>query len=149
MKNSWILLAILSMIISGSGVIFLKYISLTKYNTNFFLLLTGIFIGIICSIILILKKKTFFNSTNINKCDNILILLLIAFTILMLLNSFIMIKAVDISPNIGYTHTIINFNVILSLIAGYFLFKQNINYKIFIGIIFSLIGFIIIGFNCT
>ena len=60
---------------------------------------------------------------------------------------YVMFNALRISPNIGYTHTIINLNVILSLIAGYLLFKQKINYKVLIGIIFALIGSTIIGFN--
>ena len=55
--------------------------------------------------------------------------------------------AMSISPNIGYTHAIINFNVILSLFAAYFLFKQKINYKVFTGVIIALIGFSIIALN--
>jgi len=57
--------------------------------------------------------------------------------------------AISKSPNVGYTHAIINFNVILSLIASYFLFKQKINYKVFFGIIIALIGFTIIAFNAN
>ena len=145
MNYNWILLALLSMFISGMGVIFLKYISLTKYDTNFFLLLTGIFIGIICTLIIFFNKNKFIKY--INNCDKFLLFLLIFFSIALILNNYVMFNALRISPNIGYTHTIINFNVILSLIAGYLLFKQKINYKVLIGIIFALIGFTIIGFN--
>jgi len=145
MNYNWILLALLSMFISGLGVIFLKYISLTKYDTNFFLLLTGIFIGIICTLIIFFNKNKFVK--HINNCDNFLLFLLIFFSIALILNNYVMFNALRISPNIGYTHTIINLNVILSLIGGYLLFKQKINYKVLIGIIFALIGFTIIGFN--
>jgi uncharacterized membrane protein len=145
MNYNWILLALLSMFISGMGVIFLKYISLTKYDTNFFLLLTGIFISIICTLIIFFNKNKFIK--HINNCDKFLLFLLIFFSIVLILNNYVMFNALRITPNIGYTHTIINFNVILSLIAGYLLFKQKINYKVLIGIIFALIGFTIIGFN--
>lgn len=145
MNYNWILLALLSMFISGLGIIFLKYISLTKYDTNFFLLLTGIFIGIICTLIIFFNKNKFVK--HINNCDNFLLFLLIFFSIALILNNYVMFNAIRISPNIGYTHTIINLNVILSLIAGYLLFKQKINYKVLIGIIVALIGFTIIGFN--
>ena len=145
MKIYWILLALLSMFVSGLGVIFLKYINDSEYHTNFFLLITLIFIGIISSIILLINRKNF-----IKKCKTYnykFIFLALFFSILLILNNFCMSYAINISPNIGYTHAIINFNVILSLFAAYFLFKQTINYKIFIGIIFSLLGFTIIALN--
>jgi drug/metabolite transporter (DMT)-like permease len=42
---------------------------------------------------------------------------------------------------------IINLNIIFSLLAGYFIFKQNINIKCFVGIIIALIGISIIILN--
>ena len=36
MKYNWILLALLSMLISGLGVIYLKYINDSKYDNNCF-----------------------------------------------------------------------------------------------------------------
>jgi len=56
------------------------------------------------------------------------------------LGSFIIAKALKLAPNIGYCHLIVNLNVILTLLAGYFLFKQKINIKTFIGIIIALFG---------
>ena len=54
--------------------------------------------------------------------------------------SFVIAKALKIAPNIGYCHLIINLNVIISLIAGYYLFNQKINSKTFIGIIIAVFG---------
>ena len=53
-------------------------------------------------------------------------------------------KAFKVSPNIGYSHMIINLNVILSVLAGYFIFKQNVNVKSLIGILIALFGVFII-----
>ena len=54
--------------------------------------------------------------------------------------------AFKISPNIGYSHIIINLNVIITVIAAYYLFKQNLDYRCLIGIIISLIGIFIIAY---
>lgn len=145
MKYYWIFLALLSMFISGLGVIFLKYINDSNYDTNYFILLSFFFVGIISAILILLDKDKF-----IKKCKNYdykFIFVISFFSILLLLNTFCMQYAILKSPNIGYTHAIINFNVVLSLIAGYFLFKQKINYKVFFGIIISLIGLSIIALN--
>ena len=55
--------------------------------------------------------------------------------------------ALKISPNVGYCHLIINLNIIITLFAGYFLFKQQINFKTFFGILVTLIGIGIVILN--
>jgi drug/metabolite transporter (DMT)-like permease len=81
------------------------------------------------------------------ECNYHITLFILFFSLLLILNNYIMNLAFKNSPNIGYTHMIINLNVIFSLLAGYFLFKQNINIKCFIGIIIALIGISIIILN--
>lgn len=145
MKYYWVFLALLSMFISGLGVIFLKYINDSKYDTNYFILLSFFFVGIISTILIFIDKDKF-----MKKCkhyDYKFIFIVSFFSILLLLNTFCMQYAISKSPNIGYTHAIINFNVVLSLIASYFLFKQKINHKVFFGIIIAVIGFTIIALN--
>tara|TARA_B100001175_G_scaffold317210_1_gene333309 strand:- start:2424 stop:2612 length:189 start_codon:yes stop_codon:yes gene_type:complete len=55
-------------------------------------------------------------------------------------------NAFKISPNIGYSHIIINLNIIITVIAAYYLFKQNLDFRCLIGIIISLIGITIIAY---
>jgi len=143
MKYNWILLAILSMIISGSATIYLKYINDSKYDNNCFLVISMIVLGLYSFVLFIINRKKFINKQI--QYDYKYIFIVLFFSFLLLINNFCMQYAMSISPNIGYTHAIINFNVILSLFAAYFLFKQKINYKVFIGVIIALIGFSIIA----
>jgi drug/metabolite transporter (DMT)-like permease len=83
----------------------------------------------------------------IKSCDKQLIFFVILFGLLLIINTFCMQYAMEISPNIGYSHLIINLNVIITLFASYFLFKQKINFKSFIGIIITLLGIAIVVNN--
>ena len=79
--------------------------------------------------------------TDINNNFSIKDFLLIAFfTIILILNRLSQSYTFKITPNIGYSHLIINANVIITLIASYLLFNQKINYKSLIGIFITLIG---------
>ena len=49
-------------------------------------------------------------------------------------------NAIKLAPNMGYCHLIVNLNVLVTLIASYFLFNQKINIQTFMGIIITLIG---------
>ena len=68
----------------------------------------------------------------------------ILYAIILIFNSLVMQYAFKITPNIGYSHIIINLNVIITVIAGYYLFKQNLDLRCLMGIIISLIGISII-----
>ena len=67
--------------------------------------------------------------------------LIIFFTILLIFNRLS--QGYTFTPNIGYSHLIINANIIITLIASYLLFNQKINYKSVIGIFITLFGLII------
>ena len=43
----------------------------------------------------------------------------------------------------SYSHSIINLNIIFTIIASYYIFNQNLNYKTIIGMIISLAGILI------
>ena len=144
MKNSWMFIAFLSTIITAVGTIGLKFIDNTKYDNNLFLALTFIVMGILTFCYL------FFNSYEknklINNCDISLIFFVILYAIILISNSLVMQYAFKISPNIGYSHIIINLNVIITVIAAYYLFKQNLDLRCLAGIIISLIGISIIAY---
>ena len=138
MKNLWIYLAGLCCLITALGVVLMKYISLSKCNLKNIVILTFILCGFLSLIYIIFDKNFLKDIKNtITKKD---IFLIILFSIIILLNRLLQIYAFKISPQIGYSHLIINMNIIFTLIASYFLFKQKINIKSLIGIIITLIG---------
>jgi drug/metabolite transporter (DMT)-like permease len=142
MNNLWIYLSIIAMITSGIGTICLKLIDKSKYNNYIFLALTFFISGII-SIIYLLTNK---NNRNllISNCDYKLFIYTILFAFILILNNYCIQIAFKHSPNIGYSHLIVNLNIIITLIVGYFLFKQKLNTMTFLGIIISLIGISIV-----
>jgi len=48
-----------------------------------------------------------------------------------------------ITPNIAYTHSIINLNIIVTILMSYFIFKEKINFISLLGMLLSLTGIII------
>jgi drug/metabolite transporter (DMT)-like permease len=116
----------------------MKYISLSKCNLKNIVILTFILCGFLSLIYIIFDKNFLKDIKNtITKKD---IFLIILFSIIIILNRILQIYAFKISPQIGYSHLIINMNIIFTLIASYFLFQQKINIKSLIGIIITLIG---------
>ena len=70
-------------------------------------------------------QKNFYNN-----CDKNLILFTIIFAILLIFNNIVMQKAVETTPNIGYTRTLMNLNIILTLLVSYFIFKNRTKFYI-------------------
>ena len=79
--------------------------------------------------------------------DKYLIIFVILFGMLGIFNNLIIQYAFKISPNIAYSHIIINLNIILSVIAAYFLFKQKLNLYCLFGIFLTLVGIMFIAYN--
>ena len=145
MIKLWICFAILSMIISALSTISLKMIDKSKYDNDIFIIFTFIMMGFFSIVYLFLFKKD--KNKIIKSCDKQLILFVILFGLLLIINNLCMQYAMKISPNIGYSHLIINLNVIITLFASYFLFKQKINLQSFFGIIITLFGIAIVVSN--
>tara|TARA_Y100000389_G_C17383832_1_gene475872 strand:+ start:80 stop:463 length:384 start_codon:yes stop_codon:yes gene_type:complete len=123
----------------------MKYISNNNYDIKIFLSLTFFLLGVLSLIYLLcnhIKLKKFIKDFNIN----FIYLILFLATIIILTNYFTH-SALKLSPNISYCHLIINLNVIVTLLASYFLFKEKFNFKSFIGIIITLIGITIVLIN--
>ena len=80
------------------------------------------------------------------KCDYKLILYSF-FACFIIIGNIIIQYAFSISPNISYTHLIINLNIIITILASYILFKQNMNLQCLMGMIICLIGILIIILN--
>lgn len=144
MNYNWITFAFLATIFTAVCTVSLKVIDNSKYDNNIFLALTFIFMGIFSVFYLISNNKL--KTTLLTTCDKHLIFFVILFAILLILNNIVIQYALQISPNIGYTHIIINLNVIISVLAAYYLFKQKLDYKCLMGILISLFGVTIITY---
>ncbi len=147
MNNLWIFLSFLAMVVSATGVICLKLIDKSKYDNYIFLAITFFITGVISLIYILMTKNN--RKLFISNCDYKLIIYTILFAILLIFNNYIIQQAFKHSPNIGYSHLIINLNIIITLIAGYFLFNQKINPYTFFGIILTLAGITVIILNQT
>lgn len=145
MNNLWIFLSFLAMIVSATGVICLKLIDKSNYDNYIFLAITFFITGVISLIYILMTKNN--RKLFISNCDYKLIIYTILFAILLIFNNYIIQQAFKHSPNIGYSHLIINLNIIITLIAGYFLFNQKINPYTFFGIILTLAGITVIILN--
>ncbi len=139
----WILLAFLATIISSIGVLLMKIVGNSRYDNNIFLAISYIIVGILGLIYYIYKK----NRNKNLKIDKGLLLYSLGFAIFIFICNIIIQEAFSKSPNISYTHIIINLNIIITLIFSNILFKEEINRFCFIGILIALIGIIIIVFN--
>ena len=145
MNNLWIYLSILTTIITSGYIIFMKYISNNNYDIKIVLCLTFLMLGLISFIYLLCNHneiKKIIKDFNIN-----FIYLVLFLTVTIILTNYFTHNAIKVSPNISYCHLIINLNVIVTIIASYFLFKEKFNFKSFIGIIITLIGITIVLLN--
>jgi transporter family protein len=140
MIQFWVYIALLSMLISAITVISLKFIDTSNYDNNLFILLSFIMAGFLSILYLFLNKK----NEIIKSCDKKLLVFVFLFGALLLCNNLCMQYSMKVTPNIGFSHLIVNLNVILTLFASYFLFKQKISFKSFIGIIITLFGISIV-----
>lgn len=142
MIQFWVYIALLSMLISAISTISLKFIDTSNYDNNLFILLSFIMAGFLSILYLFLFKNN--KNEIIKSCDKKLLVFVFLFGLLLLCNSLCMQYSMKVTPNIGFSHLIVNLNVILTLFASYFLFKQKISFKSFIGIIITLFGISIV-----
>jgi drug/metabolite transporter (DMT)-like permease len=143
--DKWILLAIIGTFISSFGVILMKCVDNSKYDNVTFMVISYIIVGLFGLLYVILNFK---NKKKILKnCDYLLILYALLFASVIVFGNIIIQYAFSLSPNISYTHIIINLNIIFTILVSYIFFKEYINIYCFIGILISLIGIFIIGFN--
>ena len=147
MNFLWIYVSFLAMLATSIGCIGLKVIDNSKYDNLLFFTITFIIMGFISFIYLITNNKI--KNKLFTSCDKYLIIFTFLFASILIINNFIIQYAFKISPNIAYSHIIINLNIILSVIAAYFLFKQKLNLYCVFGIFLTLIGIMFIAYNSS
>lgn len=138
MNHLWIYYSIIGMISTGLTSIILKLLKSSHFDI-LILLACGYLISGIFAILYIINKFNDFIYMK-NHMPLSIIIYIIIFACLHMNSSYFISNALAISPNMGYCHLIISLNIIISLLAGYFLFRQNVNIQTFIGIIIALIG---------
>lgn len=143
MHDTWILLALMAAIATAAGTIFLKLADKTKYHNNIILAFTFLFMGIFSFLYLLYEKKLTYDT--LTNCDNKFLIILISYALFIILEFKLMITAMKYSPNIGYTRTLMNLNIVITLLISYFIFKENINKECFFGILLCIIGVSIIA----
>ena len=136
----WAYLSICELFITSFSLILTKYLTSTQFDFKILLAIIYSLVGI-AGVYYLISQRNSIELKNFAKNFGITIAaLLVISSLFRIVGSFIIAKALKIAPNIGYCHLIINLNVIISLIAGYYLFNQKINSKTFIGIIIALFG---------
>ena len=141
----WIFLAIAGLLVTSISCISLKYIDNLHLDYTIILSLTFIIMGI--SGFLYMLNNTIKLNNFVATCKKPIYIIVPILAFILILNNIVMYEAFKYAPNIGYSHLIINFNVILTLLAAYFLFHQKINLYSLFGIIIAFIGLSIVIIN--
>ena len=136
----WAYLSVCELFITSFSLILTKYLTSTEFDFKILLAIIYILVGVAGVIYLVMNRNSKELKDVLKNAGLFIVVLLIISSCFRIFGSFIIAKALKIAPNIGYCHLIVNLNVVLSLIAGYFLFKQKINSKTFIGILIALLG---------
>jgi len=140
MKNLWIFLSIIACFLTALKVFLFNCASRLKENTLLIVSLFYLFAGLIGLLFYI-----FTNNFKINIKYNAKNFAFILFTgLILLLTTTLVINVLKISPNIAYTHSIINLNIIITILTSYLIFKQTLNKFTIFGMILSLIGISIV-----
>lgn len=141
MKNLWILFALIAMFVSGIHTICFKFMNnkFIDIGLAFIFLFAG-FLSLVYILFNNNRLKNFLKQENSKKI--ILIALLIGIFIIIFNTSLL--YSINNSPKVSYCLLIINLNIIITLLIGYFLFKEKLNFKTFLGMLLSLIGLSIV-----
>jgi len=140
--ESWIIYSFLVTLFT-SGIVTI-YKIFTKYNYNILILISISFVllGLSGLTYLLYNKKEFLKFYK--QYDYKIIALILLYVLLTILIKFNIQKAIKLSPSIGLCHLIINMNVILTLLFGYFLFGQAITKTTILGIMVTFVGLAIV-----
>lgn len=144
MSYLWAHLSFIELFITSFSLVLTKYLTGTMFDYRILLAIIYILVGVagVCYLVTQRNSKEF--KDVLKNAGLFIIVLLLISSCFRIFGSYIIARALKIAPNIGYCHLIVNLNVIISLLAGYFLFNQKINPKTFGGILLALIGILIV-----
>ena len=143
MENLWIILSIVACFLTALKVNLFNVNSLLKKNSLIILSLFYLCAGLFGLFFFMLTNKS---QININYDFKTIILILFTGFIL-LITTTLVIYTLKITQNLAYTHSIINLNIIITIILSYLVFNQKLNKFTLFGMLLSLLGIIIVIFN--
>lgn len=135
----WIYLSFLACLLTASKLLLLNTIN--SINCDKFIIISIVFIltGKLAFIWLLFNKK----KVEKQKFDIRLILVIILSSIVFFFSALVVMYVVKITPNVSYSHAIINLNIIITILFSYFIFQQNLNFMTILGMLIALTGIII------
>ena len=142
-RSLWIILSIVACFLTALKVNLFNVISLLKKNSLLIVSLFYLCAGLFGLFFFMLTNKS---QININYDFKTIILILFTGFIL-LITTTLVIYTLKITPNLAYTHSIINLNIIITIILSYLVFNQKLNKFTLFGMLLSLLGIIIVIFN--
>ena len=143
----WMSFALLNTFLTSLGLINYKYLTLFSQNISIILAQGFVLTGVVALLYLLYNRKKVIELNTQNDTSK-LVLHMGLFAVFLILTRYLFLKSLRTAPNAGYTHMIVNLNVLVTFILSYLLFKQTINIKTFGGIILCLAGlYIIINYS--
>ena len=141
MNYLWILFALIAMFVSAIHAICFKFMNnkFTDIGLAFIFLFAG-FLSLVYILFNNNRLKDFLKQENSKKIISIALLIGI---FIIIFNSSLL-YSVNNSPKISYCLLIVNLNIIIALIISYFLFKEKLNLKTFLGMLLSILGLSIV-----
>ena len=139
MSLAWAYLSILAVFSTSASAIVTKYLSQSSIDMKLIIAVTYIIVGFNALIYILSNREKNLKVIATNVSLFIIVLILIS-AFLWTVGSIFIAEALQKAPNIGLCQLIINTNVVFSLLAGYFLFNQKINFKTFVGILITVLG---------
>lgn len=128
------------MFVSGIHALLYKIINKNNKDIKISIAIILLFTGLLSFIYLITNyKKTYNYLLESNNKFQIIFQFLCLLLIIIIFNiSFS--YAIKYAPLSSYCLLIINLNVLITALGGYLIFREKMNYRIFIGLLFILIG---------
>ena len=139
-KNLWIYLSIIICILASVRIALRKILSHIDLDKDIIAAILECIIGLFGFIYLLLNYKRI----NLNKINNNNILNFIVIAFFTLISSILVIYTLSLTNNTSSIVSIINFNVVLTLLISILYFKEKINIYTFTGIFMSFVGLILI-----
>ena len=137
--NLWITISFLACLLSASKVLLLNTINFIDCDKSTIISIVYLLTGIVAFIWLLFNKK----KVEQQKFDLKLISVVIIAAIVLFINALLVMYVLKITPNVSYSHAIINLNIIITILSSYFIFRQNLNLMTVLGMLISLTGIII------
>jgi drug/metabolite transporter (DMT)-like permease len=143
MKNLWIYLCIIALILSGIHPAFYKALNKNTNDIPFVISFIFLIIGIISLLYLLLNYKLSINYIK-NNYYNFKYIFILAFIIITF--NYCISLALKTSPNTCICLLIINLNIIIALLVDRFFFNYKFNIPTIIGFFIAILGLCIINY---